>query len=221
MALRAVPDKNLASGVTDEIRAAIQAGDLAPGERLVERKLADTLGVSHIPVREALAKLADEGLVERLPRRGARVATLTAADLEEISSLRTLLEQFVVVRVQRRWDERTETRLRKIVDSMVLAAKRGDSARMFDLDRKFHEQLWELADHRLLMGLAAQLRSRINGFLLAATRSLEPDERVAHAQSHGELLAAIASGDPELARQAMADHIDTAARRIETTDDVD
>lgn len=221
MALRAVPDKNLASGVTDEIRAAIQAGDLAPGERLVERKLADTLGVSHIPVREALAKLADEGLVERLPRRGARVATLTAADLEEISSLRTLLEQFVVVRVQRQWDERTETRLRKIVDSMVLAAQRGDTARMFDLDRKFHEQLWELADHRLLMGLAAQLRSRINGFLLAATRSLEPDERVAHAQSHGKLLAAIASGDAELARQAMADHIDTAARRIETTDDVD
>ncbi|MGH3383411.1 MAG: GntR family transcriptional regulator [Nocardioidaceae bacterium] len=217
MTLRAVPDQNLASWVTGELRDAIQRGELVAGERLVERKLAERLGVSHIPVREALAKLAEEGLVERLPRRGARVAVLSAEDLEELSSLRTLLEQFVVVRVQQRWDDRIEARLRKLVASMVVAAERGDQARVFDLDRRFHEQLWELAEHRLLMGLAAQLRSRINGFLWAATSALEPDDRVAHATSHADLVDAIASGDPRRARRAMADHISTAAKRIDTS----
>lgn len=217
MTLRTVSDENLSSRVTGEIRGAIQRGDLAPGERLVERTLAERLGVSHIPVREALAKLAEEGLVERPPRRGARVAKLSTVDLEEISSLRTLLEQFVAVRVQERWDDDTERRLRKTVASMVSAAKRGDSARVVELDRKFHEQLWELAEHKLLMGLAAQLRTRINRFLWAATVALEPAARINHAKSHAELIDAIASGDPELAKSAMADHIAIAAQRIDVS----
>lgn len=218
MALRTVPDQNIASRVTDELREAIHTGELAPGERLVERKLAEQLGVSHIPVREALTKLAEEGLVERLPRRGARVAALTARDLEEISSLRTLLEQFVVVRVQQQWDDRIESRLRKIVAAMVEATKRGDAARMFDLDRRFHEQLWELADHRLLMNITAALRSRINGFLRAANSALEPAAQVAHAHAHAELLDAIAGGDPDAARSAMAEHIAAGAARIAAAD---
>lgn len=218
MALRSVPDRNIGTWVTDELREAIQTGELVPGERLIERKLAAQLGVSHIPVREALTKLTDEGLVERLPRRGARVAALSARDLDEISSLRTLLEQFVVVRVQEKWDSQVEARLRKTVASMIEATQRGDAARMFALDRRFHEQLWELADHQLLMTITAQLRSRINGFLLAANSALEPQARLAHAHSHAELLDAIASGDPDRARSAMSDHITAGADRIKAAE---
>lgn len=218
MALQTVHDQNIAFRVTDELRAAIHAGELAPGERLVERKLAGQLGVSHIPVREALTKLAEEGLIERLPRRGARVAALTERDLEEISSLRTLLEQFVVVRVQEQWAQDLEAPLRDIVTGMVEATERGDTALMFELDRRFHEQLWELADHRLLMNITAALRSRINGFLRAANAALEPSAQVAHAHSHAELLDAIASGDPDIARATMAEHIAAGAARIAAAD---
>jgi len=220
MALKSVPDQNVADRVTVELREAIFSGDLAPGERLVERKLAERLGTSHIPVREALTRLTQEGLVERLPHRGARVAALTSRDLEEISSLRTLLEQFAVVRVQDAWDPAKEARLRKTVQQMVQAAEKGSNARVFELDRRFHEQLWEMADHRMLMTLNAQLRSRITGFLRAANAALEPEARVAHARTHELIVDAIAGGDPETAQLVMAEHIGAAAARLAShTDD--
>jgi len=217
MTLGSVSDRNISAKVADELREAIQNGAFEPGERLVERKLADRLGVSHIPVREALAKLAEEGLIERTPRRGARVALLTDKELAEISSLRIVLEQYVAQRVQQTWTPKTETQLRKIVDSMVAAAERKNIDTMFALDRRFHETLWEMADNRTLLTIASQLRSRINGFLRAANASLAPDDLVAHARSHDALVDALASGDSDRAAAAMADHVEIAAARITTS----
>ena len=219
MVLANVAGANISDRVADELREAIQSGALEPGERLVERKLAERLGVSHIPVREALAKLAEEGIVERTPRRGARVAALSDDELTEISSLRIVLEQFVVARAQERWTPQAEKKLHSIVDSMVSAATKGDVEQMFALDRRFHETLWTLADHQVLLGVASQLRSRINGFLRAANGALENDELIAHAASHTEIIEALASGSPEQARDAMARHIEIAAERIVTVED--
>src|SRR5690554_4517346 len=139
MALTSVADESISDKVANEVREAIQRGELSPGERLVERTLAARLGVSHIPVREALTRLAEEGLVERTPRRGARVAALTEEELFEISSLRIVLEQFVCDRVQSVWSDAIEARLQKIVAAMIAASERHDVDRMFALDRKFHE----------------------------------------------------------------------------------
>ena len=94
---------SVAGRVADQLRDLIRDGAYAPGARLVERAIARELGTSHIPVREALARLAEEGLVVRLPRRGARVAELSPRLLEEISSVRVVLEQFVCRRVLERW----------------------------------------------------------------------------------------------------------------------
>jgi DNA-binding GntR family transcriptional regulator len=215
MALSLVQDQTIADRVADELREAIHSGRLAPGARLVERQLSTELGVSHIPIREALARLADEGLVERQPRRGSRVRALTAAELDEISGLRVLLEQFVVVRVQERLTVRSEAELRRLVESMIQAADKGDGLRLFELDRRFHEKLWSLAEHSILTELVAQLRGRINGFLRAANAALEPGALQAHARSHGDLVDAIAGDDPEAAKAAMAEHIRLAAERVE------
>lgn len=217
MALVPLQDRNIADQVADQLRDAIQSGRLAPGERLVERRLAAELGVSHIPIREALARLADEGLVERLARRGSRVRSLTKDDLDEISTLRVLLEQFVAVRVQERLTDRSEAELRKLVTSMIVAARRGDAQRLLELDSRFHERLWQLSGHRALIELVAQLRGRIHGFLRAANVALGPEALEAHARTHGQLVDAIASGDPELAKAAMAEHIQIAADRIART----
>ncbi len=206
--------RSLADEAADRLRAAIQAGALAPGSRLVERRIAADLGISHIPVREALARLGEEGLIDRLPRRGARVATLTQRDLDEISTLRTVLEQFVVRRVQLAWGPAPEAELRAITTLMLEAAEDGDATRLASLDQAFHELLWRLSGHALVNELAAQFRRRVAGFLMRATLALSPDALREHADSHVRLVEAIASGDVARAEREMEQHIGTAAARI-------
>lgn len=217
MTLEPLSDDSLADRVAVRIRDAIHEGRYPPGTRLVERTLAAELGVSHIPVREALTRLTDEGLVERMPRRGARVATLTPRELEEVSSLRIVLERFVVTRVQERLTAAEEKELRRIVASMRQAAARGDFRRVLDLDQRFHERLWELADHQMLGEVVTGLRGRIGAFLRAATAALAPEALERHAASHDVLLDAILTGDAEAGCAEMSRHIELATERLRGT----
>ncbi|GAA1845353.1 GntR family transcriptional regulator [Actinomadura bangladeshensis] len=217
MTLDPLAGDSLADQVVGRIREAIHEGRYPPGARLVERTLAAELGVSHIPVREALTRLTDEGLVQRTPRRGARVAALTPRELDELSSLRIVLERFVVTRVQERLTAAEEKELRRMVASMRRAAARGDFGRLYDLDQQFHERLWELADHRMLGEVVTGLRGRIGAFLRAATAALEPEALERHASSHDELLDAIASGDAEAGCAEMSRHIELATERLRGT----
>lgn len=217
MTLEPLSDDSLADRVAVRIRDAIHEGRYPPGTRLVERTLAAELGVSHIPVREALTRLTDEGLVERTPRRGARVATLTPRELEEVSSLRIVLERFVVTRVQERLTAAEEKELRRIVASMRQAAARGDFRRVLDLDQRFHERLWELADHQMLGEVVTGLRGRIGAFLRAATAALAPEALERHAASHDVLLDAILTGDAEAGCAEMSRHIELATERLRGT----
>lgn len=210
-----LPDQSIAERVADQIRDAIQDGRYPPGMRLVERRLGEMLGVSHIPVREALARLADEGLVERLPRRGSRVAGLSVKQLQELSSIRILLEELVVERVQERLSPQVEAELYKLVSSMEDAAHRGDERRVFDLDQRLHERLWVLADHSILHELVSQLRGRISAFLRGATAALDAEQLEQHAATHRELVDAITKGSPKEARSAVAKHVTAARERLE------
>lgn len=209
-----LPDQSLADAVADRIREAIWSGAYAPGDRLVERRLAHEFGISHIPLREALARLTEEGLVERPPRRGARVASLTPRMLEEVSSLRVVLEQFVVRRLEGRFTPEAHAELQLIVDRMTEAAEAHDLVRVHETDQQFHQRLWELTDHTLLVEVAAQMRSRTSHFYRAAAASLGPDEVRRHADSHQQLLDVIASGNRRAAERAMKDHVEQAAQRI-------
>ncbi|WP_219506121.1 GntR family transcriptional regulator [Nonomuraea ceibae] len=214
MTLNPLSVGSLADQVAASIRDAIHDGRYAPGARLVERALAAELGVSHIPVREALSRLAEEGLIERTPRRGSRVATLTARELDELSTLRVVLEQFVISRVRQRLTAQTERELRAMVQEMRREARAGNFRHVFDLDQHFHERLWELADHQMLNELVTQLRSRIGAFLRAATAALPPDRLEQHAATHDALLDAILDEDPEAGRTEIARHIEVAVQRI-------
>jgi len=209
-----LPDQSLSDTVAERLRTAITEGVYAPGDHLVERRLARQFGVSHIPLREALARLVEEGLVVRLPRRGVRVASLTPRSLEEVSSLRVVLEQFVVRRLKDRFTPAAHAGLQAIVEEMRSAADRHDLVRVHELDQQFHQRLWELTEHELLVEVAAQMRSRTNHFFRAAAASLGPDEVRQHAESHQELLDVIASGNVRAAERAMQRHVQAAAKRI-------
>ena len=205
---------SVAGRVADQLRDLIRDGSYAPGARLVERSIAQELGTSHIPVREALARLAEEGLVVRRPRRGARVAELSPRMLDEISSVRVVLEQFVCRRVLERWTPGAEAELSRIARRMTSAAERGTTKTVADLDVRFHETLWRLADHELLLEVAAGLRGRIEGFLRAANEALAPEELRLHALAHVELVEVLASADETAVAESMRRHIELGAERV-------
>jgi DNA-binding GntR family transcriptional regulator len=97
---------------------------------------------------------------------------------------------------------------------MVAAADRGDAQRVIELDQRFHERLWALAEHGLLNELAAMVRRRVTSFLISATRALPPADLREHALTHVALIEALASGDRTRAEIETERHISLAAERI-------
>lgn len=206
----------LSAEVANRLRNAIRTGEFPLGTRLVERELAERLGVSRIPVREAIQQLVEEGLVQKTPHRGTFVHSPTRNEIEEISSLRVLLECFVIERVIANWQPGHEARLRQIVDGMRRAAAENDMQRLFEQDYLFHNALWEIADHSLLLEVVSGLRARINRFLGEATAVLATSEREMHIESHDLLIDIITKGDIVEAKAEITRHVMGAKKRILT-----
>lgn len=212
--LKRVEQRTLCDDAADRLRNAIRNGLLRPGTRLVERDLAERLGMSRIPVREAIQRLVEEGLVEKLPHRGTFVYAPTRKEIEEICSLRVVLERFVVERVMAVWSPDYEGPLRTIVEHMHHAAKQNDIHQLHEGDYHFHSTLWAIADHSLLLEVVSGLRSRINRFLYEAAGVLPASEIDTHINSHYALIAVFKGADVALAQAEMTNHVLAARNRI-------
>jgi DNA-binding GntR family transcriptional regulator len=193
------------------LRELILDGDLRPGTRLGEVELADRLGVSRTPVREALSRLAAEGLVEIAPNRGARVATWTVAELEGIFDLRASLEPQLTGFAVARATPDDVTALDALAQRMLEVGSPGpqqDLDALVPLNRAFHDRLVALADHpTLAAALAAAIKTPIvvRNFHTYDEASLR--RSLAH---HAEIVAAVRTGDPAWARAVMTAHISNA-----------
>ena len=209
-----VVQRTLSDAAAERLRAAIKHGSLVPGMRLVERDLAQRLGVSRIPIREAIQRLVEEGLVTKLAHRGTFVTMLSRNELEEISSLRIVLERFVVARAIERWSPEQEAQLRVIVKDMYAAATAANVQLLSERDAQFHHTLWALADHSMLLEVVSGLRSRISRFLSEATSTLPASELTSHATAHDQLIDILSSGDLARAQAAITTHIVDAKQRI-------
>jgi DNA-binding GntR family transcriptional regulator len=172
------------------------------------------LGMSRIPIREALRLLIEDGLVTKIPHRGAFVFAPTELEIEEISSLRVVLERFVVERAVPRYTLEHESRLQRIVHEMRGTAFEGDFKRLYELDREFHGVLWEVADHGLLLEVVSSLRSRLNRFLYEAAIATSGFKFDLYIASHTKLLKVLSSGDVVAAQEAMTQHILSSKERI-------
>lgn len=214
------------AGVTVEaaehIRSAIRSGRIAPGERIVERTIASDLGISSIAVRDAFARLAQEGWIERLPRRGVRVRRLEPEEIEDISALRALLEGEAAARAAVQLCSGTEPSplsastlalITSIPDAMHRAARRGDRQTLFALDDAFHAALWHLAESPTLEELLQNLRARITPIIRQSLWMMPTDDMLKMGAWHAELLAAIHEG-PKPARRAAEHHTDRTRRRV-------
>ena len=135
-------------------------------------------------------------------------------ELEEVYSLRVVLECFVIERVMGNWSGEARAKLQAIVESMVQAAQSGDKTQVSDLDTKFHETLWNLANHRILLEVVSSLRIRITRFLVKANTAISRDELDAHVQAHQILLDYLNSGDVKAAQAKITEHILGGKRRI-------
>ncbi|SDJ51633.1 transcriptional regulator, GntR family [Frankineae bacterium MT45] len=207
------PDGELASQslvelALSQLRAEILSGALEPGERLVEEQLTRRFGISRAPVREALRLLAEQGLVDHLPRRGVRVTTLSERDFDELFAVRDALEQFAIGELIRRSKGRPDVSpLAAELEQLSIAAQTGDRLAASQAHRAFHLALVALAGSRQLTLTYEPVILKLQLYMAANLRR-EADERSPSdgEARHRRLLEVIEKGDPELARLELAHH---------------
>ena len=200
-----------AERVLHALRELILGGELTPGARLGEVELADRLGVSRTPVREALSRLAAEGLVEIQPNRGARVATWTVAELEGVFELRSTIEPELTAHAVPAAAPADVVELDDLAHRMLVVGRPGpgqDLDALVPLNRAFHDRLVALADHpTLAAALAAAIHPPIVLRNFHAYDEASLRRSLAH---HVEIVAAVRAGDPVWARAVMTAHIHNA-----------
>jgi DNA-binding GntR family transcriptional regulator len=204
--VKALQASSLREQAAEVIRAGIVAGELEPGQIYSAAGLAERLGVSATPVREAMLDLAGAGLVEAVRNRGFRVLAPAERDLEEIRELRLLLEVPAIVSAARRATAEDVTGLEALLAETGAAAADGDVSAYLVADRRLHLRLLELGGNGRLVRLVDQLRDqmRLLGLrALAESGGLEPSER-----EHREIVAALAAGDAGRAQELMRVHIE-------------
>ena len=147
--------------VFNTLRKAILKGELKPGERLMEIALAERLGVSRTPVREAMRKLELEGLVVMIPRRGAQVANITEKDLNDVLEVRIALENLSIENACARMTEEQLAELWKAAKDFEATMAEGNLVKLAEADVAFHEVIYKSSDNRRLNQVLNNLREQI------------------------------------------------------------
>jgi DNA-binding GntR family transcriptional regulator len=199
------PTESVNAQVLDALRAAVITGELQPGTLHSVQTLATQLGVSRTPVREALIKLSQQGMVRFERNRGVRVLQTSLHDLEEVFALRLLLEVPATRLACRQIDEAGRRELRRLHQAMERAARAGNEYRMWEHDRRFHLVLLQASGNLRLATYVDGLRDMVlrrGVSTVSESRSLE--DIVAE---HREVLDRIESRDVAGAAEAMRAHL--------------
>ena len=195
--------------VTDRVRSAILDLRLRPGERLIERELTESLGVSRATVREVIRQLAAEGLVTVVPQRGAEVTSLSPSDAADIYEMRASLEALAVRRfVQRAGDDQVRA-LRTAVDEIARSAATGEVGDHLGAKDRFYDVLMEGSASGPLQQTLAGLQARVR--LLRATSLSAPGRPAEAAAELRAVVDAVEARDADAAAEASVRHIRAAA----------
>ena len=205
-----------AGKVYDYLRDAIIEGDLPPGTRLLERELSERLGVSRIPVRDALPRLEAEGLIVAGPRRGSVVASMTLRDVDELFDVRTSLETLAARLAARRAaeggaDPAADPEAAAHIDRLAaglaraeVATAAGDPGEIASANSALHEALIALAGSRMLAAMMSPINARVR-WLFRLTSDRDPHV-LCH--EHRELCDAVLGGHVELAAGLALVHVE-------------
>jgi len=198
--------------VTDTLRQRILGGQYEQGERLVENTLSLELGVSRIPVREALRALAAEGLVRIEPRRGASVARLSPNIAREMVEVRATLEGLNAKLAAQRRDPALIAEIEQVLREGNEAVNTGQTERFVELNSRFHEVLGNIAANSVLQDMMRSLRERTALLFAPANMSRARTNWDEHAQ----ILQAVIAGDADLAALLATRHVFSAAKAVES-----
>lgn len=197
----------MAKVVGQKIRGQILDGKLRPGERLVEDRLSAELGVSRVPIREALRELSAEGLVRIERNRGASVTEVTPAMVGELVEVRALLEGLNARLAAQRHDPEIVGQLSEILARGNAAAEAGSTEQLARLNAEFHDRLAEASRNVVLSDVMRGLRERTSLAFAINGRSRAREDWA----EHSGILAAVIAGDGELAALLATRHVHNAA----------
>jgi len=205
-----------ASELTARIRDAILRGDFAPHQRLIEADLSERFAASRAAVRTALLNLANEGVVERLPNRGARVRAISVAEAIEIVEVRIGLESLCARKAAEHADAAAIDRLRGLRTGIEDAVARGDLLEYSRLNQEMDRQVQELSGHTTAVRLLERLRAQSarHQFRLA----FHPGRAARSAPEHIAIIDAVIAKDPDAAEAATRTHLEGIIAVLGTLD---
>jgi DNA-binding GntR family transcriptional regulator len=213
----ALPRSVLSAQVKDRMLRWILEGELTPGARIIETRVARQLGTSQAPVREALRDLVTLGLVEMQPYRGARVREPAADELVEAMEVRGELEAMAARQAIGRIDDQMLNRMRGLLDEMRASAARGDAHAQAVQNSEFHTCIIEASGNRTLQRIWAMLEPFARSYVTASVPGADLHWL---AERHVSILAAFESGDREATAEAMRVHAREAEAQVLAGGDV-
>lgn len=210
--------KSLEESVFLTLEDEILSGRLRRGETLTETSLSTRLGVSRTPIRGALHRLCEEGLVEISVNRGAVVLGISRDELVDIYKIRMRLEGLASAEAAKRIGDEDKKRLRDAVELSEFYIHKKDAEHLKELDSEFHDIIYRASGNRLLCKTLSELHRNIHFY---RKRSLGVDERLEKSVAeHREILAAIERGDAEAADRLTSAHIQAALDNLLTVSDL-
>ena len=204
--------KPLREVVAETLREAIVNGMLKPGERLMEIQLAEELGVSRTPVREAIRKLELEGFVVMIPRRGTYVADLSIKDINEVFEIRTALDVLAAGLAVERITEDELEQLERLLVEIGELIEEDDADKIVESDSQFHDILYRASRNDRLVGIINNLREQFTRFRSISIQY--PGRMQKSVEEHRRLVEAIASRDTDLAQQLAREHMENSEQTL-------
>ena len=208
--------------VFNTLRQAILRGEMEPGERLMEIQLADKLGVSRTPIREAIRKLELEGLVIMIPRKGAEVAHITEKDMRDVLEVRAALEELAATLACRNVTPERIEELKMANKRFEAAIISKDVVAIVDADVNFDDIIYAMTDNQRLIQIINNLREQMYRYRLEYIK--DEDKRQILIVEHEHILAAIKARNIAEAKNAAREHIDnqeiTVSKNIKEQEDI-
>ncbi|MCI9178703.1 MAG: GntR family transcriptional regulator [Lachnospiraceae bacterium] len=192
--------------VFNTLRQAILKGELEPGERLMEIQLAERLGVSRTPIREAIRKLELEGLVLMIPRKGAEVAEISEKSLREVLEVRRSLEELAIELACQRITPEELTALEEAENRFARAVEDGEVMAIAESDENYHELIYQATANDRLVQILNNLREQMYRYRLEYIK--DEDRRQILVVEHEHILRAVRRRDIADAKSAVREHID-------------